>query len=44
MKNIEKIDNTWYNHYVNTQLRNAERRKMKIFLKRKALKSQDPVT
>jgi len=26
MKNIEKIDNTWYNHYVNTQLRNAERR------------------
>jgi len=31
MKNIEKIDNTWYNHYVNTQLRNAERRENEAY-------------
>lgn len=31
MENIEKIDNTWYNYYVNMQLRNAERRKNENF-------------
>lgn len=31
MKNIERIDNTWYNYYVNMQLHIAERRKNENF-------------